>query len=131
MTRQKCSFRWCDFDAAWVAPAYLAEAAGSPECMCEYHFAEYSRFKTHPTPGLDPQLGASDWWRPSILEMLRHAILEMRRKDRAQQPPTLRQYAAPMLQREQRLPPRQRSQLLFMRDVFRRHARPSAEGRQT
>lgn len=124
---EKCSFRWCDFDASRATTDYRAEATGSSEFMCEYHFAEYSRFMTHPTPGLDPKTGASDFWRPSLTEMIRHAGMEMNRQERAQQAPA-QSPARDILERERHLSPAQHAQLMFIRAAFTRQAGEKEHG---
>jgi hypothetical protein len=80
-----CSFRWCENDAAWVAAAdQLWASKGGPQFMCAWHYDEYRKAMTQPMPGLDPPSGASDFWQPSILEMIRQAGMEIKRRD--QQP---------------------------------------------
>ena len=71
--RPKCQSRWCDRNAAWQ---------GAGRFMCDFHFAEYSKAVTQRTPGLDPPQGASDFWRPSIADMVRTADMEIRRQER-------------------------------------------------
>lgn len=112
----RCSMIGCDAPAAWQAPDHLAEAAGSPEFMCEWHFAEYKKFVTSPTPGLDPPRGASDFWRPSLTEMCRLADIDIRRKEREVVPVTRLEDTA----RVQRMTPKQRATLARLRGLIHR-----------
>lgn len=73
-----------------------------------------------PIPGLDPPPGASDFWRPSLVTMVRLADMEIRRRERAQQQQKIAAMSEqPILRRERGLSPQQWAQVLVHRRLMR------------
>lgn len=72
----KCAFQSCDEPAVWQRRSDVRQSG--PEFMCQSHFENYTSKRR--IPGIDPPAGASDFWRPSIIEMVRQCDMEIRRQ---------------------------------------------------
>ena len=75
--------------------------------------------ESKPIPGLDPPLGASDFWRPSLVTMARLADMEIKRRERAQQQEIAAMLEQPILRRERELSPKEWAQVLVHRKLMR------------
>lgn len=110
--RAQCERIACDESADWSV-----WQPGGPKFMCEWHWQEYESALKKRIPGLDPPRGASDFWRPSIIEIARQGIMEMMRLKRVSEPPPPRDRP---ISRDHRLPPAQRATLMRLRELQRR-----------
>lgn len=103
-----------------------------PKFFCDACLQAMIAARTRRIPGLHPPPGASPDWRPSIIEMVRLADLEIRRQARANAAPPVPDDPGdvPLLRRERTLPPAQLKQLLFLRRVMREMRHGSEEAAQ-
>lgn len=100
-----------------------------PRFMCRECFDAINEARKRKIPGLDPPEGASDFWKPSLTEMIRLADLELRRQKRIKEDLEGPQRQAewperPLLNREKQLSPAQWGQIL----IFRRALRAASSG---
>lgn len=111
MSAAMCQCRACDAPAAWsvTQEAWRSRPAG-PRLMCDAHKQSY--FDATPIKGIDRPYYASDEWRPSIVEMISHAAMEIRRQELAGEMPI--PATVPLLKRQLNFTPAQRMQLAFL-----------------
>lgn len=71
-----CEWAWCRFpaDHSVYQPRWGARAE-SFKFMCDAHFEIYRDAMTKPIKGLTRPEGADDEWRPSFMDMIRHATI--------------------------------------------------------
>lgn len=112
MTAPLCQCQACDALAIWSVslPAWRSRPAG-PKLMCDAHKQSY--FDVTPIKGVDRPYYASDEWRPSIVEMISHAAMEIKRQELAGETPV--PAPVPLLKRQLNFTSAQRAQLEYLR----------------
>jgi len=70
-----CQERWCENVACWSVqlPKWRREIAPRFKFMCDTHYQIFRSAISSPIRGVDQPEAAPEDWRPSILEMMRHA----------------------------------------------------------
>ena len=111
--RAKCEYTSCEEFADWSVMV-----PGGPKFMCDGHWEQFDGAGL--IPGIDRPPHASDFWRPSIMDMVRLAGMELRRRDIAREDGEL----GPPVQLEdspriKRMTPAQRETLVRLRELHR------------
>jgi len=81
--RPKCAWDWCSLgaDHSVLLPPW-GKTRARIAFMCATHFAIYCEGMTKPIRGLTPPENADEDWKPSLLEMIRHAQIAIDFEDR-------------------------------------------------
>jgi hypothetical protein len=82
--RPLCQWDWCACAADFsVLQPPWGRTRTRIKFMCDGHFQMYRYAMTHPIRGLTPPENSDEDWKPSLLEMIRHAEIAMAFEERA------------------------------------------------
>lgn len=113
----------CKETAAWSCWTFpwrsYPQAEHGPVWMCQWHKEQYVSVFTHGIPGITPPPHASEDWRPSIMDMIRLARINMQPASPLDVLPVLQRGEAERIRRG--LTPLQYRTLLALRELQREH----------
>jgi len=115
-----CKWRGCD------QPAFgsiLLPPWGDRERLkwsCRGHAEFYQRESVRRIPGLDPPDNADEYWRPSLFDMIRHALIAEKFEERKYKSDVAIDFV-PTNERERRYTPQQRANAMRMRAAMQEY----------